>query len=108
VPETASTPRDFFAELPSKIDAERIRGAHASYRFDVDGAGSWRVDVEDGRVNVTETDADADCVIKMSQATFMRIVRREQSPAVAYMTGTVKVEGDTGLALRLRDFFDEV
>jgi putative sterol carrier protein len=101
----ASNPREFFAQLPSQVDPERIRGAHVSYRFDVDGAGSWRVELDDGRVNVSESDGDADCVVKTSEETFMRIVRREENPALAYMTRKVKVEGDTGLALRLRDFF---
>jgi putative sterol carrier protein len=54
---------------------------------------------------VTESDAPADCVIRTDENTFLRIVRGEQSPMGAYMTGKVRVEGDLGLALRLRDVF---
>ena len=101
----AETVQEVFDELQANADPERLRGQNASYRFDVEGAGSWRVDVNDGNLTVMESDMDADCVIETSEETFMKIARREQNPAIAYMTGKVKVTGDTGLALRLRDFF---
>jgi putative sterol carrier protein len=101
----AETVQEVFEELQANADPERLRGEHASYRFDVAGVGSWRVEVDDGKVTVMPSDMDADCVIETSKETFLKIARREQNPAVAYMTGKVKVRGDTGLALRLRDFF---
>ena len=97
--------RQFFEEMQGRIDPSRTRGTRASYRFDVDGAGSWHVDVNDGDVRVTESQADADCVIRAPEDVFMRIVRGEQNPTTAYMTGKVKVQGDVGLATRLRDLF---
>jgi putative sterol carrier protein len=102
----AETVEQVFEELQARTDPDRLRGQHASYRFDVTGVGSWRVDVDDGKLAVAQSDADADCVIETDEQTFMQIARREQNPAVAYMTGKVKVRGDTGLALRLRDFFE--
>jgi putative sterol carrier protein len=54
---------------------------------------------------VTESNESADCVIRADEHTFLRIVNGKQSPMGAYMTGKVKVEGDLGLALRLRDLF---
>jgi putative sterol carrier protein len=97
--------REFFEGLPERIDPERAGTLDASYRFDIDGAGNWRLEAEGRRVVVTESDAPADCVIRTDENTFLRIVRGEQSPMGAYMTGKVKVEGDLGLALRLRDVF---
>ena len=101
----AETPREFFEELRTRVDPETTRGKRASYRFDVEGAGSWHVDVDDGSLSIDESDADAECVIAMDESTFMRIVRGEQSPTSAYMTGKVKVKGDVGLAMRLRELF---
>lgn len=101
----AETVQEIFDEMQAGVDPERLRGQRASYRFDVAGVGSWHVDVDDGAVSVTRSDADADCVIETDEQTFLKIARREQNPAVAYMTGKVKVRGDTGLALRLQDFF---
>lgn len=97
--------RDFFDELATRTAAvsERTRGLRATYRFDVDGAGSWLVAVDDGTVSVSEGDADADCVIAVPEETLLRIVRGEQNAMGAFLMGKIRVEGDTGLAMRLRD-----
>jgi putative sterol carrier protein len=95
--------REFFETLPGRVGPQGAHALDASYRFDVEGAGSWRVESNDGALVVTESDGPADCVIRTDEQTFLRIVRGEQSPMGAYMTGKVKVEGDLGLALKLRD-----
>jgi putative sterol carrier protein len=102
---TAESAREFFEGLAGRVSPQGARALEASYRFDIDGAGSWRVESEGDRLVVGESDAPADCVIRADERTFLRIVRGEQSPMGAYMTGKVKVEGDLGLALRLRDLF---
>jgi putative sterol carrier protein len=99
------TARELFEGLEGRIDPARTRGTTASYRFDVQGAGSWHVDVNDGAVRVTESGAPAECVIRASEENLLRIVRGELNPVTAYMTGRVKVEGDITLATRLRDLF---
>ena len=60
----AETAQEFFDDLAARTagGSERARGLTASYRFDVEGAGSWRVDVDDGAVAVSESDGAADCV----------------------------------------------
>lgn len=102
---TVESAREFFEGLPGRIDPERAGTLDASYRFDIEGAGSWRLEVDGERAVVTESDAPADCIIRTDENTFLRIVRGQQSPMGAYMTGKVRVEGDLGLALRLRDVF---
>jgi predicted lipid carrier protein YhbT len=101
---SAGTPREFFADLATRAPAAPD-GLRGSYRFDVAGAGSWRVDVRDDGVAVTESSAPADCVIAADEATFMRVLTGQASPVFAFMTGKLRVEGDMGLALRLRDLF---
>jgi putative sterol carrier protein len=95
--------REFFETLPGRAGSRGAQALDASYRFDVDGAGSWRVESDGERLLVTKSEAPADCVIRTDEQTFLRIVGGEQSPMGAYMTGKVKVEGDLGLALKLRD-----
>lgn len=101
----AESAREFFEQLAARTagGSERTRGLTASYRFDVAGAGTWRVEVDDGAVSVTETDAAADCVIAVSEGTLLGIVSGRQSPMGAFFTGKIRVEGDVGLAMRLRD-----
>jgi putative sterol carrier protein len=100
---TYASTREFFAELAEHADVGKASDLDASYRFEIEGAGTWRVDVRDGVVSVGESDATADCVVKTDEETFLKVVRQEQNPMGAYMTGKIRVEGDMGLALRLRD-----
>jgi putative sterol carrier protein len=77
----------------------------ASYKFDIDGSGSWLVDVDDGKVTVTEDGGDADCTISTSSETFLKIANGEQNPTAAYMSGKLKVKGDMGQAMKLQKLF---
>lgn len=101
----AESAREFFEEIETRVDPANLRSMKGSYRFDIAGAGSWRLEIADGALSVSESSAEADCVIEASEATMMKILRREQNPATAYMTGKIKVRGDVGLALGLRDVF---
>ena len=81
------------------------RRATASYRFDIDGAGNWHVNVDDGKVTVSENGDEADCTISTSAETFMKIASREQNATAAYMSGKLKVAGDMGQAMKLQKLF---
>jgi len=99
------SPREFFETLESRIDPSKAAGMIASYKFDIDGSGSWLVDVDDGKVTVTEDGGDADCTISASSETFMKIANGEQNPTAAYMSGKLKVKGDMGQAMKLQKLF---
>jgi putative sterol carrier protein len=97
--------REFFETLESRIDPAKTAGMNNSYLFDIDGAGKWKVDVDDGKVRVTEGGEDADAVIAASDETFQKIASGEQNPTSAYMTGKLKVKGDMGAAMKLQKLF---
>ena len=99
------SPREFFETLETRIDASKAAGMTASYKFDIDGSGSWLVDVDDGKVTVTEDGGDADCTISTSSETFLKIANGEQNPTAAYMSGKLKVKGDMGQAMKLQKLF---
>jgi putative sterol carrier protein len=96
---------EFFDALPSRVDPSRTAGMSNTYVFDVEGAGTWTVQVDDGKVSVSEGDQGGDVTISASQETFERIVRGEQNPTTAYMTGKLKVKGDMGAAMKLQKLF---
>lgn len=100
---TSESARQFFEDLQARAGSSRAGDLSASYRFDIEGEGSWHVDVENGAVTVTESQDPADCVVATDEQTFLAVVRNEQSPMGAFMTGKIRVEGDMGLALRLKD-----
>lgn len=95
--------RDFFTTLDARLDTSNLVGETLSYRFDIVGAGSWVVAVDDGMVSVTEGEDPAETVLRMKEETFLRLLRGEQSPAAAFMMGRIKVEGDMGQALKLKE-----
>src|SRR6188474_2569061 len=97
-------PREFFETLETRVDPAKAAGMTASYKFDIDGSGSWLVD-DDGKVTVTEDGGDADCTISTSSETFLKIANGEQNPTAAYMSGKLKVKGDMGQAMKLQKLF---
>jgi putative sterol carrier protein len=99
------SPREFFESLESRVDPSRAAGMSASYKFDIDGAGSWNVEVDDGKVTVTEDGGEADTTITTSAETFLKIANGEQNPTAAYMSGKLKVKGDMGQAMKLQKLF---
>jgi putative sterol carrier protein len=101
----AQSAKEFFEGLESRVDPSKTAGMNASYLFDIDGAGRWSVDVDDGAVKVTEGGEDADCTISATEETFERIIDGELNPTSAYMTGKLKVKGDMGAAMKLQKLF---
>jgi len=100
-----ASPREVFEGLESRVDPGKAAGLNASYLFEIDGAGTWLVEVDDGKVSVSENDGDADTTISTSAETFMKIANREQNPTSAYMSGKLKVKGDMGQAMKLQKLF---
>jgi putative sterol carrier protein len=97
--------KEFFDTVEGRIDRSKTAGMNNSYLFDIDGAGKWKVDVQDGSVKVTEGEHDADVTITTSEETFDNIVTGEQNATSAYMTGKLKVKGDMGAAMKLQKLF---
>jgi hypothetical protein len=64
----ATTAREFFESLEGRIDPSKTAGMTNSYVFEIDGAGTWKVDVQDGSVSVTEGGGEADATISASEA----------------------------------------
>jgi putative sterol carrier protein len=101
----AESVQEFFQSLSSRADKSKTAGMTNSYVFNIEGAGTWKVDVADGDVKVTEGGGDADVTISASQEVFQKIVAGEQNPTSAYMTGKLKVKGDMGAAMKLQKLF---
>jgi putative sterol carrier protein len=101
----SQTVQEFFQNLESRADSSKTVGMTNSFVFEIEGAGEWKVDVDDGKVTVTEGGGDADAVIQASEATFQKIIVGEQNPTSAYMTGKLKIKGDMGAAMKLQKLF---
>jgi putative sterol carrier protein len=75
--------KEFFDTLESRVDPAKTAGMNNSYLFDIEGAGKWKVDVQDGNVSVTENAEDADVTITTSEETFEKITSGEQNATSA-------------------------
>ena len=101
----AQSAREFFESLEGRIDPSKTAGMTNSYVFESDGAGTWKVDVDDGTVKVAEGGGDADATISASEETFQDIASGDLNATTAYMTGKLKVRGDMGAAMKLSRLF---
>ena len=99
--------REFFEGLESRAVAARLDGLAHTYRFEIDGEGTWLVVVRGGSVVVAEDGVDGvvDATIRTSAETFDRMTSGRQSPASAYFGGKHQVAGDLGAALKLQRLF---
>ena len=104
----SSTPQEVFDAMRRGFDAERAKGVHARFQFDLSGpkGGLWWVEVQDanckmgrGRIaspGVTFVASDNDWV-ELSNGTL---------PGWwAYVSGRLKIRGDQSLARKLGDIF---
>jgi len=101
----AESVQEFFDGLAARADGEKTAGMTNSYLFDIEGSGQWLVAVDDGKVTVTAGAGEAGTTITTSEENFMAIVRGEQNPTTAYMTGKLKIKGDMGAAMKLQKLF---
>ena len=77
----AQSVTEFFEGLPSRADPDKIAGVNNTYRFDIEGAGTWTVDVRDGEVNVAQDgDAEPDVTITTSRGEVSEAGQRRAEP----------------------------
>jgi putative sterol carrier protein len=99
---------EFFAELGSRGHEPMLRKATGTLRFDlVDGTSKaqWSVALKKGDVSVSQTNAEADCVVTTDRSLFDAIVRGEKNAMAAVLRGEIGVEGDTELLVLFQRVF---
>jgi putative sterol carrier protein len=97
--------REFFETLESRADESKTAGLTATYLFEIDGSGTWTVDVKDGKLSVSEGGDNADATITVSEENFQKMIGGDLNPTTAYMTGKLKVKGDMSAAMKLQKLF---
>jgi len=95
----ADRAQEIFERLGRRGYVPRLRGTSASMRWDVIGAGSWHVAINDGSVTVTEGSGPADCVLELEEETLRRMANGQQKPLIAFMQGLVTMKGEPAIAL---------
>jgi putative sterol carrier protein len=106
--QASSTPQDVFDGMRKSFRAEKAKGVHARYQWELSGphGGRWGFDVNDGKIemglgtidnpNVTFLTSDKDWVA-LSNGTL--------GGKWAYFTGRLKIRGPQNLARKLDEMF---
>ena len=79
---------------------------HLAYQFNItgDSAGSFYVEVKDGRLHIEPYEYyDRDAVFTCKADTLFKIIEGKTDPVAAFTLQKLKVDGDIGKALRLKE-----
>lgn len=100
------TAKELLFKLPDALDAEGARDLHAVIQYDV-STPMYHV-IDDGKAEAFEGRADApDLVVTISDDDLVALMGGRLQPAMAFMTGRIKMQGDVRLAQRLVELVDQ-
>ena len=82
-------------------------GAVYKFVLDGDGGGTFVINLKDNP-GVTEGDGAANCTVKMGTTDFVDMIERRVDSRMLFFAGKVRVEGDIGLALKLKKILNTI
>lgn len=103
---------EFFSEIKSKFVGADVSDIHEhlAFQFDIEdeqAGGIFYVEVKDGQLFVEPYEYyDRDAKFISDADTLMKIAEGKVDPVWAFTTQKLKVEGDIGKALRLKDIVE--
>jgi hypothetical protein len=97
----ADEARRLIAGIPDRIDPRWFHLAEETYRLEVSGLGSWRLEVRDGKASISEGDGDADLTVSMSLTDYLHIARGQQNAQTALLQRRIRAHGDLSYLARL-------
>ncbi len=80
---------------------------HLAYQFNVvgEGEGIFYVEVKEGKLYIEPYEYyDRDAIFECKADVLFKIISGKLEPVHAFTVGKLKVEGDLGKALKLKDF----
>ena len=96
---------EIIKKAAEKADAGNIQG-HVAFQFNVTGEaeGVFYLEVNEGKIRVEPYDyKDRDVLITSSAEHIIKIMNGKLDPVMAFTTRKIKVEGDLGKALLLKE-----
>lgn len=94
--------------LEKCFDASAARDVHAVVHFDLlgDDGGSLVLRIDGGRLDIQRGVAsEPDVLMRSCARDFFGVVAGEENIDVMHMEGRLEVEGDLGVAMKLRTIF---
>ncbi len=78
-------------------------GIDATIKFDLGADGVIFVDGVSVPNTVTNTDSEAQCTVQLTLEDFQSIAKGDLDAMTAFMMGKLKISGDMGIAMKLRE-----
>ena len=95
---------EIFSGMVSRMDANKTAGINATIQFDLSGdaGGMHWLRISDAGAEAGEGAVDSPkMTLRASAEDFANMIGGGLNPMQAFMTGKIKIQGDTGLALKL-------
>lgn len=92
-------------DIAESADAGAVQ-EHVAFQFNIEGeaAGAFYLDIKDGRADVEPYEYyDRDVLITCTAQTLLDIVEGRLDPVLAFTIQKIRVEGDLGKALLLKE-----
>lgn len=108
-----SVVKDKLAKLQSQMHehTQPIAEIKALYRFAIkDTNERFDIHIVDGTVSLGEAgqfSSEVACTISLSEADMIKLLDHQLNTTIAYMMGSIKVEGKLGAALKLLEALSE-
>lgn len=101
--------QDFFAEVKETLSGADAGGIqeHLAYQFNITGEeqGTFYVEVKDGQLHIEPYEYnDRDVLFTCKADVLRRIASGETDPVKEFTLQRLKVQGDIGKALKMKEF----
>jgi len=104
----ASTPQQVFDGMRESFKADKAKGVHARYQWELSGTqgGEWWIDFNDGTFKMGKGKIDNPSVTFItSDKDWVAMSNGKLKGTWAYMTGRLKVRGPQSIARKLDEIF---
>ena len=104
----ASTPQQVFDGMRESFKADKAKGVHARYQWELSGpnGGEWWIDVNDGTYKMGKGKIDNPSVTFItSDKDWVAMSNGKLKGTWAFMTGRLKVRGSQAVARKLDEIF---
>jgi len=108
MPDTPSSCKQVFEQMPSRFKKEAAQGLKAVYQFDLsgEGGGKWQISINNDHCDVKEgAHPSPNVTISMAANDYLDMVAGKLNPQMAFMSGKLRMSGDMSLALRFQGLF---
>ena len=91
-----------FVGMESEGEDPRFAGTRGTVRFEIRGAGTWLLKVDDGRYSVQQGAGNADLVVASDEEDFAHVMEGRHNFITAVLQNRLQVSGDVALLLKLQ------